>query len=279
MAADRVMSLPKWTPAGVHIPEGNAFDAGPFGRSEVALHVVGGVLNVAVTTRGVSFLAANFESSWPAWPWYVVGVGAGMYTADLASGVLHWTFDTWFDENVRLAHRMILIVREHHVYPQLIFKYPVSQEVGLMSWFGLLGSAPVVLLVTRRAMRPSVGVAAILGVLTFDVLVTLSLELHKFGHTFTPGPTLRTLQKLGLVLSAKQHMRHHAGEHDSHYCIVNGWADATLGRLGFFRMLEALAGSITGSAPRANDRVWRRRYGRWVSPTHPVRCTEQKSEQ
>lgn len=67
------------------------------------------------------------------------------------------------------------------------------------------------------------------------------------------------------MLSPRWHYKHHAKEHDTHYCLVNGIADATLGRAGLFRWLECLVSATTGAAPRSNDRTWRRRFGRWVS--------------
>jgi ubiquitin-conjugating enzyme E2 variant len=160
---------------------------------------------------------------------------------------------------------MVLIVREHHVYPQLIFKYPLRQEIGLMSWFGFAVSVPVVLVAAGKEDSPA-KTGALVGALTFDVLLSLCLELHKCGHSVSPGPAVRTLQRLGLLVSVRHHMRHHAAEHDTNYCIVNGWADATLGRVGFFRWLESLVEATAGSVPRENDRRWRQRFGRWVAP-------------
>jgi Lipid desaturase domain len=261
---DAPKSLPKWTPAGVPIPNGEAFDAGPFGTGEIAVHLAGGVLNGATIALALRHLVSHPPSR-TALPACVAGLGAGIYVADLMSGVLHWAFDTWFDEESRFARRMVLIVREHHVYPQLIFKYPLRQEIGLMSWFGFVVGAPVVLVVVAKK-HSTANAATLVGALAFDVLLSLSLELHKCGHSVSPGPAVRTLQRLGLLLSVRHHMRHHAAEHDTNYCIVNGWADATLGRIGFFRWLEGLVEVTVGSAPRENDRRWRRRYGRWVAP-------------
>lgn len=74
----------------------------------------------------------------------------GADTADLASGILHWAFDTWFTENSPVVRRVVLIVREHHVYPQRVFNYPLTQDVGIMAPFGLLSLTPVLLQASRH---------------------------------------------------------------------------------------------------------------------------------
>jgi hypothetical protein len=39
-------------------------------------------------------------------------------------------------------------------------------------------------------------------------------------------------------LSPEHHARHHAGTHDSPYCITTGWMNVALDRTRFFRILE-----------------------------------------
>jgi ubiquitin-conjugating enzyme E2 variant len=75
---------------------------------------------------------------------------------------------------------------------------------------------------------------------------------------------VRLLQMSGLLLSMPHHIRHHSGNHDVNYCIVNGWADRTLGRLGLFRGLEWLVARFAGAVPQENDHDWLRRFGRAV---------------
>ncbi len=72
------------------------------------------------------------------------------------------------------------------------------------------------------------------------------------------------MQRSGLLLSNRHHMQHHGGNHDFNYCIVNGWADRTLGRLGLFRGLEWVVERTTGAKPQRDDHEWLRRFGRQV---------------
>lgn len=256
--------LPKFTPADVETPQAHLFDAGPFRAGEIAIHSTGVFLNVAVcATAGVVALRELVFGPFTA-PVLVVAVVVGWYVADLLSGVLHWAFDTWFSERMTAIRRMVLLVREHHVYPQQIFKYRWVQEIGIMSWFGFLVVALALGLATvlpGGLAGPAVLVAAVVAAAG----VSFSLEIHKLGHAFSVGRAVAVLQRCGILLSPDHHMRHHAGEHDINYCIVNGWADRTVGRLGFFRVLERVVSRVGDGRPRHDDRAWRRAFGRWVS--------------
>ncbi len=90
------------------------------------------------------------------------------------------------------------------------------------------------------------------------------LEFHKCGHRARNPLWVRLLQKSGLLLSVPHHIQHHSGNHDYNYCLINGWADRTLGRLGLFRSLEWLIARWTGAQPQHNDHEWLRRFGRKV---------------
>jgi ubiquitin-conjugating enzyme E2 variant len=78
-------------------------------------------------------------------------------------------------------------------------------------------------------------------------------EYHKWGHRQRRRPVARLAQRCGLLLSPDHHLRHHRGAHDSHYCLINGMADRTLGCLGLFRGLERVITAVTGAEPRAED--------------------------
>ena len=261
-----IIASPKWSGPADVVAGAELFELPPFQPSEIATHVVGGLLNASGCAFALRALLKDRSSLRHHWPSTVASVAIAMFSADMVSGLLHWAFDTWFDETNVTFQRMIRIVREHHIYPQKVFNYPVHQEVGLMSWFGLLGLAPACLTyVARKKSERTVAASALAGGLLYSFLITFSLEFHKQGHRFQRGRFIHALQAAHVVLSPKQHMKHHALEHDTHYCFVNGIGDLTLGKLGFFRVLESGMTALTGMKPRENDRQWRRRFGRWVA--------------
>ena len=160
---------------------------------------------------------------------------------------------------------MVLLVREHHVHPERIFNYSFWQDVGILSWFALLVSAPLFAAAMLPAAPPtplSYSLAAAGVAISFEIV--FMLQFHQCGHRAARGSLARTLQRLHLLLTPRHHLRHHSGGHDCNYCLINGVADRTVGRLGIFRWLERLISALTGAVPRESDRLWLRRYGRRI---------------
>lgn len=240
------------------------FEVEPYSPREERFHVLGGVLNVLAWLGSLTCLVWAWnapETGWTPSPWgLALAVLAGVYLADLASGILHWAFDTWFDEGITFVRRMVLQVREHHVFPHRIFRISFTQDAGTLSWIALLVTIPF--LAWALVSGDSAAFYALVTLGVWNPLLVFMLEFHKCGHRAKNPWWVKALQRTGLVLSVKHHIRHHSGNHDVNYCIINGWADRTLGRLGLFRGLEWVVDKLTGAQPQRNDHDWLRRYGR-----------------
>jgi hypothetical protein len=233
----------------------------PLTQAGAAMHAGGAALNLAASAYAAAFLVRHRRALAERWPLGVAGVAGGTFAADFVSGLLHWTFDTWFDENAGPLRRMVYLVREHHLRPARIFRYRLRDEAGLLSWFALGLAGPVY--ARAAASEPSPArYASVAGALTMATEIVLMLEFHKFGHRVRRGRLVRALQRAGLLLSPDQHLKHHAANHDSSYCLITGIADRTLGRLGVFRALEHVVTGLTGARPREDDVQWALRYGR-----------------
>lgn len=234
----------------------------PCAPAEVRVHVAGAALNGICWLAALAWLTAAWGDLRPSWLGVAVAVLAGIYAADLVSGLLHWAFDTWFDPSIGFVRRMVLQVREHHIYPRRIFNIHFTHDAGTLSWIALAVLAPLLAWAIATGSAPAF--YALAAAAAFDPLLVFMLEFHKCGHRPRNPAWVKLLQRTGLVLSVRHHVRHHSGNHDFNYCIVNGWADRTLGRLGLFRGLEWAIRRATGARPQRDDHEWFRRYGRPV---------------
>ena len=240
----------------------DSFEVAPYTRNDLLFHVTGGILCGLVILVAIVWLFVTWRAQPPVWFVIPVAFFVGVYAADFVSGLLHWAFDTWFDENITFIRRMVIMVREHHVYPNRIFQYSFYHDAGTLSWIALsIAGGPVLWMICMADPRSMLASFTILACLVFSLLLVFMLEFHKRGHSRQAPEWIRLLQRTGFVLSFHHHMQHHSRHYDHNYCLINGWADRTLGRLGVFRGLEWLINWLTGATPRRNDRDWSRRFG------------------
>jgi hypothetical protein len=155
---------------------------------------------------------------------------AGLFVADLLSGAAHWAFDTWFDEHHPIFHRMVLVVREHHIAPQEMFRYPFYNDTGQLSVISLVLTAPILIPVTLWASASVLTAAVVWACVLHALCFVFMLEFHKSGHR----RAART-----------------------------GWADHLMDAIGGWRILERLIQRWTGAVPRSNDDVW---LENWLPP-------------
>jgi hypothetical protein len=177
-----------------------------------------------------------------AWLW-PMAIVVGMLAADLFSGIVHWSADTWGAETSPLIGRRFLRpFRVHHVNPDNFLRRDFIDCNGDVAMFNL----PFLLAVF--ALPP--GGAVFL--LAFSAASLPTNQVHQWAHMAQPPRVVEWLQRAGLVLSRREHARHHAGSHTANYCIANGWCNRILTAVDFFPRLEFTITALTGLEPR-ND--------------------------
>lgn len=84
-------------------------------------------------------------------------------------------------------------------------------------------------------------------------------QCHKWAHEVhsRPHPLVSFFQKAGLIISHERHHKHHQGNFDSNYCIINGWMNPILDYINFWRVVENIITKLTGTLPRQDDSYWR----------------------
>jgi len=236
-------------------------DIGAYTAAEVVGHAVAIVSNLMVVGAGVVWLVAHGERLQHV-AWVVpCSVVLGLLVADLASGILHWGLDTWFDANTPGLGRMVKTVREHHVYPADVLDYRFRHHAGILSAPALLVAAPIVLPIALLADDPGAApFGLVLGAIVVSLGILFMFETHKQGHRTRRTRLAGFLGRCHLLLTPDHHLAHHRPPYDFNYCLIGGWADWFMNRFDGWRRLERLVTRVTGAIPREDDRRWCERY-------------------
>ncbi len=179
--------------------------------------------------------------------WFIpVTFVIGVLAADLASGVIHWGFDTLGDENTPIfGPWAIRAFREHHDDPQIMVAHDFVETNGSNFALAMLPAVGGALLV--HATHPTGGaIFASLCLLFTAIFVSLTSQIHKWAHMPNPPKLATLLQRAGLVLAPDHHAHHHAAPHRKAYCITVGWLDGFLDAVQVFPALERVIGLFTG---------------------------------
>jgi len=158
-----------------------------------------------------------------------VGLALGFFAADVASGLVHWLCDTYFDPRTPLLGTIFIApFREHHVDPGALVRHGFFERNGN----NCLVSVPLLLTAISRLEPGGFTRAAEVVAAGFFVAASLTLcvanQIHAWAHgTDAPRP-IRALQRAGILITPERHARHHRG--DRAYAVVSGWSNALLDR-------------------------------------------------
>lgn len=174
---------------------------------------------------------------------------AGVICADFLSGLIHWGADSYFTVTTPfVGRRLVWPFRVHHVNPDDFLTRDFVDANG-----DVAGAAvPFLLLAFVIPIEEADGLAALCFLLGLTAVGCFVNQFHQWAHMKSAPRPIRWLQRRGLVLS-RAHLRHHQEPFATDYCIVTGWCNPMLNRVGFFRRLEALIHRLTGWVAREDD--------------------------
>lgn len=180
------------------------------------------------------------------------GLFAGILSADLVTGVVHWACDTWGDEETPLVGAsLIYSFREHHRDPKAMLNHDWVEVSGHAA-LAVAGAFGALLLIDLRlGIRPTPTAHAWLwSMLCFSAITN---QLHYWAHQDRPPSAVRVLQRARIILTPGLHADHHRAPHTNGYCITTGWLNGTLDALHFWRGLERIIAIATGAEARCGE--------------------------
>ncbi|HVQ13268.1 MAG TPA: fatty acid desaturase CarF family protein [Vicinamibacterales bacterium] len=179
-------------------------------------------------------------------PFVIVAAALG---ADLVSGLVHWTADTWFSESMPLLGRRFLRpFRVHHVNPADFLRRDFVDCNGDVAMLNI-----PILMVALAMPETALGEATALALATFSLISLPTNQVHQWAHMPSPPAVVQWLQRHGIILSADAHGRHHRAPYVANYCIATGWCNRGLTAIDFFPTCERLITRVVGLHPRFDE--------------------------
>ena len=188
--------------------------------------------------------------------WSPLVVVTAALTADLVSGLVHWTADTWFSETMPvLGRRFLRPFRVHHVNPDDFLRRDFIDCNGDVAMLNIP-------FLTVALMLPgsTIGWAASLALMTFAIVSLPTNQVHQWAHMPSPPSLVQWLQRHGVILSTEAHGSHHRAPYVANYCIATGWCNRWLTAIDFFPVCERLISRVAGLQPGADEHTFGERW-------------------
>ena len=178
--------------------------------------------------------------------WSALVVVTAALAADLVSGLVHWTADTWFSETMPvLGRRFLRPFRVHHVNPDDFLKRDFVDCNGDVAMLNI-----PILMVALAIPETTLGGTVSLALVTFSIVSLPTNQVHQWAHMPSPPRLVSWLQRHGIILSSGAHGSHHRAPYVANYCIATGWLNPLLDRMRVFHELERRVHQLVRASKR-----------------------------
>lgn len=173
----------------------------------------------------------------------------GMALADFISGWIHWGADTYGSiDTPYLGKTFIRSFREHHVDPIEITRHNFIQTNGDNCMLAVGFYIPYFIPFIHRQLDPIFVFAAIF-------FLAATNQIHSWAHEQGEIPAIiKWAQDNKIILSRRDHNRHHGTPYDQYYCITTGWLNPICYYTKFWKGVEFIIEKVTGVEARWNDK-------------------------
>ena len=233
-AVPEVAELPRWEPSG---PAGRAIQLA--GLAGAPLLIIAHAARLGAAGE-IPVVAAIFAALF------------ALIGADLLSGIVHWSADTWGSEKWPLiGPRLLRPFRLHHVNPDDLLRRDFIECNGDVAVLSTTALAVMLLVPVDSAA----GRLAAVFVAALAAWMLPTNQVHQWAHQAQPRRVIRWAQDLGLILGRSRHAVHHVPPFDTQYCILTGWCNRPLAAIRFFPTLERAVTAVTGLVPRGDEQT------------------------
>ena len=189
--------------------------------------------------------------------WSPLVVVTAALAADLVSGLVHWTADTWFSETMPvLGRRFLRPFRVHHVNPEDFLTRDFVDCNGDVAMLNI----PTLIAALIVPVTSEEGSAIALALAVFAAVSLPTNQVHQWAHMPSPPAAVLWLQRRGAILSIEDHGRHHRAPYVANYCIATGWCNRWLTAVDFFPRCERLVTNVFGLEPREDEQTFEARW-------------------
>jgi len=176
----------------------------------------------------------------------IIAAGLSVVVGDFATGVFHWSVDNYGRLETPIVGTVCAAFQGHHDTPWTITFRSFANNVYKICKMSI---GLEILVLTASLLMPSPFWTVFFAL--FANWWVMSQEFHKYSHLKSSQvpPFIKAAQDAGLILSRKEHGRHHTSPFEGHYCILNGMCNPILDNTNFFRHLERIVFQFTGNRP------------------------------